>query len=189
MGQPKPLASLSSSLLARKGHAKPAMRPQGFAGFSAGPGAVSADDLGWNDMGTGDPVAMPVSAAPLPPVLIQREELKDGVEAITAGSSRPVMTPRHAPVANVAQTTPVSRKRRSGTGNDNGASARDKAAFTLRLNGDRHLRLRLASALCNRSSQQIVTEALDKYLRTLPEVEAMASRLVEEGNIDIGDGG
>lgn len=189
MGQPKPLASLSSSLLARKGHAKPAMRPQGFSGFNTGASAVSADDLGWNDMGTSDPVAMPVPAAPLPPVLIQREELKDGVEAITAGSSTRVMMPRPAPVAKVAPTTPSSRKRRSDSGNDNGTSARDKAAFTLRLNGDRHLRLRLASALCNRSSQQIVTEALDKYLRTLPEVEAMASRLVEEGTIEIGDGG
>ena len=35
-------ASLSSGLLARKGAAKPAMRPQGFTGF---------EDLGWNDMG------------------------------------------------------------------------------------------------------------------------------------------
>jgi len=38
-------ASLSSGLLARKGAAKPAMRPQGF-GHHAG-----FDDLGWNDMG------------------------------------------------------------------------------------------------------------------------------------------
>ena len=36
MGEPKPLASLSSSLLARKGQAKPAMRPQGFASFGFG---------------------------------------------------------------------------------------------------------------------------------------------------------
>src|SRR5690242_12587986 len=35
-------ASLSSGLLARKGSAKPAMRPQGF---------TSIEDLGWNDMG------------------------------------------------------------------------------------------------------------------------------------------
>ncbi|HEY5711448.1 MAG TPA: hypothetical protein VIT38_06100 [Allosphingosinicella sp.] len=38
----RPYASLSSGLLARKGTAKPAMRPQGFTGF---------EDLGWNDMG------------------------------------------------------------------------------------------------------------------------------------------
>jgi len=32
MSEPKPFASLSSGLLARKGHARPAMRPQGFTG-------------------------------------------------------------------------------------------------------------------------------------------------------------
>src|SRR5437588_465707 len=42
----KPIASLSSGLLARKGAARPAMRPQGF-----GQGASGLEDLGWNDMG------------------------------------------------------------------------------------------------------------------------------------------
>src|SRR3712207_4815386 len=44
--EPKPFASLSSGLLARKGAARPAMRPQGF-----GQGGASLEDLGWNDMG------------------------------------------------------------------------------------------------------------------------------------------
>ena len=43
IGQPKPQASLSSSLLARKGQARPAMRPQGFSGF--GNLADAIDDL------------------------------------------------------------------------------------------------------------------------------------------------
>ncbi|HEX8840292.1 MAG TPA: hypothetical protein VF750_07470, partial [Sphingomicrobium sp.] len=42
----KPFASLSSGLLARKGAARPAMRPQGFGQVGAG-----LEDLGWNDMG------------------------------------------------------------------------------------------------------------------------------------------
>ena len=46
MAEPKPFASLSSGLLARKGAAKPAMRPQGFGSFGG-----SLEDLGWNDMG------------------------------------------------------------------------------------------------------------------------------------------
>ena len=46
MSEPKPFASLSSGLLARKGAARPAMRPQGFA--QAG---QSLEDLGWDDMG------------------------------------------------------------------------------------------------------------------------------------------
>jgi predicted HicB family RNase H-like nuclease len=39
-----------------------------------------------------------------------------------------------------------------------------KAAFTLRLDPERHLRLRLLSAYSNRSSQQLVLEALDRLL-------------------------
>lgn len=46
MSEPKPFAALSSGLLARKGAARPAMRPQGFGQMSGG-----MDDLGWNDMG------------------------------------------------------------------------------------------------------------------------------------------
>ncbi len=42
----KPFASLSSGLLARKGAARPAMRPQGF-----GQVGQTLEDLGWNDMG------------------------------------------------------------------------------------------------------------------------------------------
>ena len=55
--------------------------------------------------------------------------------------------------------------------------ARDKAAFTLRLDAERHLRLRLASAVTNRSSQVILTDLLDDFLSSLPEIDAMASRL------------
>ena len=40
--EPKPFASLSPGLLARKGAAKPAMRPQVFSSMNV------QDDLGWN---------------------------------------------------------------------------------------------------------------------------------------------
>src|SRR4029079_3551596 len=47
MGEPKAFASLSSGLLARKGAARPAMKPQGFGQM----GGANLEDLGWNDMG------------------------------------------------------------------------------------------------------------------------------------------
>ena len=50
MGEPKAFASLSSGLLARKGAARPAMRPQGF-----GQSGASLEDLGWNDMSSNRP--------------------------------------------------------------------------------------------------------------------------------------
>jgi hypothetical protein len=42
---------------------------------------------------------------------------------------------------------------------------RQRVAFTLRLDRDRHLKLRLASVISDRSAQQILTEALDQYLQ------------------------
>jgi hypothetical protein len=52
-----------------------------------------------------------------------------------------------------------------------------RAAFTLRLDAKRHLKLRLASTVKNRSAQQLVTAALDKYLAEIPEVEALAAQV------------
>jgi len=52
-----------------------------------------------------------------------------------------------------------------------------KAAFTLRLDAERHLRLRLACAVSGRSAQQIVARALDEALASLPEIEALASQV------------
>lgn len=181
MGQPKPFASLSSSLLARKGHAKPAMRPQGFAGFTAG--AEPFDDLGWNDMGAAPPAPPEISSASvssltpmLPPVLRQREELKEELEAPAPPLDLPAAT-----VLASREPAAGSRSRRARAANRDDrvvpAQVKTKAAFTLRLDQERHLRLRLASALLNRSSQQLVTEALDEFLKRLPEVEETATRL------------
>jgi hypothetical protein len=65
--EPKPFASLSSGLLARKGAARPAMRPQGFGQMGSG-----LEDLGWNDMGFEPPrptlAPVPVGEEPHPAV-------------------------------------------------------------------------------------------------------------------------
>ena len=47
---PRPIASLTPRLLARKGGAKPAMRPQASA-LAVSFDEAAQDDLGWNDMG------------------------------------------------------------------------------------------------------------------------------------------
>lgn len=162
---PKPLASLSSTLLARKGQAKPAMRPQGFGGFGGLPG--QQDDLGWNDMGeTAEPAYEPEPVAPIPPVLVQREVLAgEFAEPADAAADLPHRELKPVSVATAAR---ISRET---------AKKRGKAAFTLRLDGDRHLRLRLASALQGASAQTLVTEALDRLLLSLPEVEALVVQL------------
>jgi hypothetical protein len=190
-------ASLSSGLLARKGAARPAMRPQGYGaphGF---------DDLGWNDMGAVAPpveeleedlpehVPSSISALTPAPKLPRTDETADEPEVVAqqraiaesfppeadtdaeevAEEAAPVQIPLSKPRAHVVPLPkrPVAKAQM--------AEGR-KAAFTLRLDGERHLRLRLATAVTGQSAQQIVTSALDALLASIPEVEALAERAV-----------
>jgi hypothetical protein len=149
MSEPKPFASLSSSLLARKGQAKPAMRPQGFAGFGMSAAAVHQDDLGWNDMGFDPGPPQPISAEIVPinpaaPAVVRQQEALE-----------------HAMTPEVV-TTPPAKASRAAPG------SKGKAAFTLRLDPERHLKLRLVCAVQHRSAQAIVAAALDVYLASQP---------------------
>jgi hypothetical protein len=59
--------------------------------------------------------------------------------------------------------------------------SKGKAAFTLRLDPDRHLKLRLACAVSGRSAQLIVTDALDQLLARMPGLDAMAHKANGKG--------
>lgn len=222
MGEPKAFASLSSGLLARKGAARPAMRPQGF-----GQGGSGLEDLGWNDMGfeppkpaitpardedhdafgeelSEQPLRNPISAlTPIAsPVHDQQAEIaerfaahdeegedEDGEyvdetaelfdpeaeDAASFAQAEPEagIEPQPAPVVVIPAraAAPVrSRLPRAAPG------AKGKAAFTLRLDPSRHLKLRLACAVTGRSAQQLVTDALDQLLDGMPELDSMAER-------------
>ena len=236
MNEARPYASLSSGLLARKGAAKPAMRPQGFGGF---------EDLGWNDMcyGPGEapaaeaPEHVPSSIAALTPApkggrvdladygeegedfAPEQSMAEETAQARPVIETPPVVEPEPAPevqqsaeipeeVAPVvaqqrailerfegeledeaAQVQPVpARPRRSAKAQVVSLPKRKpvsvggrKAAFTLRLDADRHLRLRLACAVTGRSAQQIVAGALDEALAAIPEIESLAARVPAAG--------
>jgi hypothetical protein len=144
MVQPKPLALPTSSLLARKGAARPAMRIQDST--DSGP---NSDDLGWNDMG-----------GFVPPVLVERIALKLEIER-TAVAKAAVSK---ATLARIGLE--ISSRVKNG-----------KVASTLRLDSDRHLRLRLAAAVTGKSSQRLVTQALDAFFQSLPEVDALIAQL------------
>jgi hypothetical protein len=221
VSEPKPIASLSSGLLARKGAARPAMRPQGFQQVGA-----NLEDLGWNDMGfeppkpavmpvrdedhdafgedleehprvhpTGlTPVASPVHPAGLTPVASpvhsQQAEIADRLsvdgddeefdEAAEPNDSEaqpeplPIVAPPAARAAEPAlpRRAPAPRAARGSKG---------KAAFTLRLDPDRHLKLRLACAVDGRSAQQIVTDAVDQFLAEMPELDGLAQKAKRRG--------
>ena len=203
--EPKSFASLSSGLLARKGAARPAMRPQGF-----GQGGASLEDLGWNDMGFEPPKPAEVardtahdafgdsvvehprtihSSGLTPvqsPVHSQHAEIADRFAAdddeevdetaeIVEAEAAPPPVAASAP-AQVRAPAPRRAPRARAA-----AGSKAKAAFTLRLDPSRHLKLRLACAVNGRSAQQIVTDALDQLLGTMPELEAMAEKANRKG--------
>ena len=235
MGEAKPFASLSSGLLARKGAARPAMRPQGF-----GQGAHGLEDLGWNDMGfeppkpaeaprdeshdafgedvVEHPRAHPTGLTPLDsPVHHQQAEIADRlgaeepedeevddtaeiyepdaddfradeVEAEEAPDPEPqAVIPEPAPapapapvIAAAAAPAPASAPRRAPRPRS-APGTKSKAAFTLRLDRERHLKLRLACAVDGRSAQQLVTDALDLLLERMPELDSMAAKAKHKG--------
>ncbi len=78
---------------------------------------------------------------------------------------------------------PVCRLRRSGARRSRALrrGSKGKAAFTLRLDPERHLKLRLACAVDGRSAQQLVTDALDQLLDGMPELDAMAEKAKRKG--------
>ena len=207
MNEPKPFASLSSGLLARKGAARPAMRPQGFGQVSG-----NLEDLGWNDMGFEAPkpaevarddshdafgedivdhprAAHPTGLTPVQsPVHSQQAEIVhrfngDDAEEEIDDSAELYEQDEHAvepaavtpPIAAVAPAPRRSPKPRALPG------TKGKAAFTLRLDPERHLKLRLACAVGGRSAQQLVTDALDRFLDAMPELDAMAHKAKRKG--------
>lgn len=208
MAEAKPIASLSGALLARKGHAKPAMRPQGFTNFNFGaPQAI--EDLGWNDMGAEPVPAPPVAPAPQ---LAEVVPIVPDVAPVAAQVEPPVVHRQQEDIARemaapVAEAEPLSaaplpehsehqgERRRDDRARDAVANeverivatrpvagAKAKAAFTLRLDSARHLKLRLAGAVAHRSSQAIVVDALDAYLSTQTRVIELAREAAERSD-------
>lgn len=215
--EPKVFASLSSGLLARKGAARPAMRPQGF-----GQGGGALEDLGWDDMGFEPPKAV---ASPLRDEThdafgeeLEEQPMRNPVAALT-----PIGSPVHgqqaeiagrlkvndgdlseegeevdetaelyepdvveeaapviAPTVSAPAPAPVPAARRAPRPRS-APGSKGKAAFTLRLDPERHLKLRLACAVGGRSAQMLVTDALDALLNSMPELDAMASKANRKG--------
>lgn len=134
-------ASLNPTLLARKGGAKPAMRPQ--LGPIPASQPANLEDLGWNDMG--------------------HDDLTNVVPINPASNDQ----------APLVATKPGKTGAKRGSALKRGK----RAAFTLRLDAERHLKLRLAATLKGESAQQIVTEALDHLLAGIEDLESIAARM------------
>lgn len=217
MGDNKSFASLGPTLLARKGSARPAMRPQLAplgAGASGAAAAANLEDLGWNDMGEDAEEQREADILPLTPpedymgfeddaeegeegeadvpltdplghvpeVRRQQEDLAEKVaskpqalesyaaEENDAEADTVDAAPEYsAPVVHEKPRPPVVRRPAAQQGR--------RAAFTLRLDQHRHTQLKLAATLLGRSAQQIVTEALDRFITDTPEIEQLARQV------------
>lgn len=145
MTDTKSFASLSPTLLARKGGAKPAMRAQ-IAPIQFDALARHSDDLGWNDMG---------------------EDFDD-----RAGVAAEVY-----PIAPEGSAQERAARRRIAAARRSALADGRRAAFTLRVDAERHLKLRLACTVKGRSAQQLVTDAIDRLLDELPDVAALAAQI------------
>ena len=122
----------------------------------------------------------------MPPVLAQRHALKQEFEPVIEelpeeeaelSVDAPVETLVTAPVPVLETFEPRPVSVTAASRIARATKHKHKAAFTLRLDEERHLRLRLASAVTGRSAQQIVTGALDAFLESLPEVAELARQL------------
>ncbi|HEX8938244.1 MAG TPA: hypothetical protein VF776_08255 [Sphingomicrobium sp.] len=212
----KPFASLSSGLLARKGAARPAMRPQGFGQVGNG-----LEDLGWNDMGFEPPKPAeaardgthdafgedvvehprahhPTGLTPVQsPVHEQHAEIVDRfggaddveeeefdetaeLDAAEAEEALPPVAVIPQPIVQAAASKPAPTPRRAPRPRS-APGTKGKAAFTLRLDPDRHLKLRLACAVDGRSAQQLVTDALDHLLERMPEIDGLVEKAKRRG--------
>jgi len=116
------------------------------------------EDLGWNDMGE-DHTAAVLPLTP-PPANEGAAEVHRQQDSIAERINRPASAPRKP-----------ARPRKSAL--DDGR----RAAFTLRVDAERHLKLRLACTIRNRSAQQLVTEALDQLLADMPDLDSLAAQV------------
>ena len=232
-------ASLSSTLLARKGGAKPAMRPQSAVlgpvdGVAA---AANLEDLGWNDMGEDAPASPPqpkaLNAVPrspasaslaesglikkpaLPPIE-ERDALTDESGDVDAASDRVVpinslqgkdqasqnevreslerianrmegkkpsaLEEADEDEADEAPEVILPRALKPSPARSKSLASGKRAAFTLRLDPERHLMLRLACTVRGSSAQQLVNDALDGLLAEMPEIAMLAAQVQRRPN-------
>lgn len=177
-------ASLNSSLLARKGGARPAMRPQSalITSLNTATAPDTVEDLGWNDMGVDEGPAREAEVLKLTPspanpaTAAEAREIDHAAHGQLEGTAPPE-PPVREQRAVLAERVAAQAESRDDTPRRSALERGKRAAFTLRLDADRHLKLRLACTVRNRSAQQIVTEALDALLAEMPELDSLAAQI------------
>lgn len=162
----KPFASLTGSLLARKGAARPAMRSHvslDWAGIE--PDAADAAVAPDAQLLDTTPLA---TALPLAEVVALEESGED--------DSRPEVLRQIAQLSTVMNRK-VAASRRAAL--DVEQLPGKKVAFTLRLDPRRHALLRACCTAERRSAQALLIEALDRLVDATPGLEDVLAQLPE----------
>lgn len=205
MPEPRPAASLTAGLLARRGTARPAMRRPTLSGLHAP--LPTNDDLGWNDMGEPDRPGEEIDPVDSETIASAPVALRTGTQAAQVTEEEAARTPDDSMTAERASAVPATEalapaspapvspieeqlqalaKRINARTTPRKAESRSpaklteaarKAAFTLRIDQERHLRLRLLSAVSNRSAQQLLIEALDTLITENEQLNALARQV------------
>ena len=212
-------ASLGPTLLARKGGAKPAMRPQltPLPEDNSGLAALAEEqleDLGWNDMGADSEAdrtdTLVLSTKPSSKSALLQEPtcsanaLNDAAapQALNANAGADVVPLMARPSSRTPTTGHAHRPANEDTAEDAAPRAEAplpistkrarkdikpskpraskggrRAAFTLRLDPDRHLKLRLAATMQGVSAQALVTQALDAMFGELDALDTLVERM------------
>ncbi|WP_086608675.1 hypothetical protein [Erythrobacter donghaensis] len=97
------------------------------------------------------------------------DEGEEGISDAAFASLAPTQAPLAAPVIVPAPAPRPARKPAAQSGR--------RAAFTLRLDAERHLKLRLAATMQQVSAQALVTEALDRLLAEYDDLDVIAKHL------------
>ncbi|MEM9312667.1 MAG: hypothetical protein AAGA34_14590 [Pseudomonadota bacterium] len=89
----------------------------------------------------------------------------------------PLLRAKRGTAGKAKRAKKVSKPRtKANPSSAKGATAR-RAAFTLRLDTDRHLKLRVAATMQGISAQSLVTEALDALLDDIDDLETLVERM------------
>jgi len=156
------------------------------------------EDLGWNDLGEDAESSPATHTAASAPATRNHDndgasadgEERESEDSADEGEFAPLANhagkgadPREetatvTPIRTGAPRLPRPRLAVSNpTNGDKRASSGKRTAFTLRLDAQRHLKLRMASTLAGRSAQSLVTEAVDAMFADIPELDALVARV------------
>jgi predicted DNA-binding protein len=192
----KPTASLSAGLLARKGGARPGQKYMAEPGLEiperncvirfgasdvtetivTAPAPDFYEPFADNDLPAEHDDIVHIAPAQVQPLVVHQapvfHQAPVAFDMHPVDAARPEPQPVEARQHAVATAQAVESKPRRAAGSGS------KAAFTLRLDAERHLRLRLLSAHQHRSAQRIVLEAVDRLLAEMFEPLLASGRLI-----------